>query len=208
MLLGLRFLLWSALHTLFRVRVMGAERIPRDTGALIIANHVSYADAVLIGSVTPRWIRFLLWKPYYESAFRPFFELLRAIPISQTSPRESLGSLAAARKQLEAGELIGIFPEGQLTRGGEVAPFRSGFERIVERKGSAVLIAPIIPIWLEGLWGHPLSMKGGDVLKSWERVWRPRVTVWIGEPITERIEPEALRARLLELAERVAQLDR
>ena len=201
-LLLLRFCLWSVLHALFRVRVMGAERIPKDSGALIISNHVSYADAVLIGSATRRWIRFLLWKPFYEGTFRPFFELLRAIPISQQSPRESLASLAQARREAEAGELVGIFPEGQITRSGELAPFKSGFERIVERKGQDRLLAPIIPIWLEGLWGHPLSMKGGRVFGSWQNVWRPRITVAIGEPIWERIEPDALRARLLELGAR------
>ena len=199
-LLLLRFVLWSSLHTLFRVRVIGADRIPRGTGALIVANHVSYADAVLIGSVTPRWIRFLLWKPIYESSFRPVFDLLSAIPISQTSPRESLASLARARRELEEGELVAIFPEGQITRTGELMPFKTGFERIVERKGSDALAGPIIPVWLDGLWGHPLSMKGGKLFASWDKVWRPRVTVLIGEPIHEKIEPAELQARLSALA--------
>lgn len=205
MLLLLRFVLWTALHTLFRLRVIGAERMPQRTGAaLVIANHVSYADAVILGSLTPRWIRFLLWKPIYESAFRPVFDLLRAIPISQTSPRESLGSLARARQEIEAGELVGIFPEGQITRDGELAPFKSGFERIVERKGSDVLVAPIIPVWMEGLWGHPLSMKGGKLFGSWSPVWRPRITVLIGEPIYACIEPAELRARLSALGAEAA----
>lgn len=188
------------MHLLFRVRVIGADRLPKTSGALLIANHVSYADAILIGSATPRWIHFLLWKPIYESAFRPIFDLLGAIPISQTSPRDSLASLARARKELEAGELIGIFPEGQITRTGELMPFKSGFERIVERKGSDVLIAPIIPIWLEGLNGHPLGMKGGKLFASWENVWRPRIKVVIGEPIHNKIDPADLHARLVELS--------
>ena len=192
----LRFVLWSTLHILFRVRVIGADRLPKTTGALIIANHVSYADAVIIGSATPRWIRFLIWKPIYESAFQPVFDLLRGIPISPTSPRESLTSLAKARQEIEAGELIAIFPEGQITRAGHLMPFKSGFERIVERKGSDVLIAPIIPIWMEGLWGHPLSMKGGKLFASWSPVWRPRITVLVGEPIHGKISPEDLHARL------------
>ena len=200
LLLILRFALWSTLHILFRVRVIGADRLPKTTGALIIANHVSYADAVIIGSATPRWIRFLVWKPIYEGSFRSVFDLLRAIPISQTSPRESLASLAKARKELEAGEIIAIFPEGQITRTGQLGPFKSGFERIVERKGSDVLIAPIIPIWMEGFWGHPLSMKGGKLFASWSPIWRPRITVLIGEPIHRKIAPEQLHTRLSELA--------
>ena len=199
----LRFTLWSTLHILFRVRVIGADRLPKTTGALIIANHVSYADAVIIGSVTPRWIRFLLWKPIYESSFRPIFDLVHAIPISQTSPRESLASLARARHELEAGEIIAIFPEGQITRTGQLGLFKSGFERIVERKGKDELIAPIVPIWMEGLWGHPLSMKGGKLFASWTKVWHPRITVIIGEPIHEKITPEDLHARLSALATQV-----
>ena len=203
LLMLLRFTLWSTLHILFRVRVIGADRLPKTTGALIIANHVSYADAVIIGSLTPRWIRFLVWKPIYDSVFKPIFDLLRTTPISQTSPRESLASLAKARQELEAGEIIAIFPEGQITRTGQLGPFKSGFERIVERKGKDELIAPIIPIWMEGLWGHPLSMKGGKLFASWSPVWRPRVTVLIGEPIHHKIAPDELHARLSALAAQV-----
>ena len=208
LLMLLRFTLWSSLHILFRVRVKGAERLPKTTGALIIANHVSYADAVIIGSLTPRWIRFLVWKPLYDSSFKPVFDLLRTTPISQTSPRESLASLAKARQELEAGEIIAIFPEGQITRTGQLGPFKSGFERIVERKGKDELIAPIIPIWMEGLWGHPLSLKGGKLFASWSPVWRPRVTVLIGEAIHEKISPEELHARLSALAAQVTALSK
>ena len=208
LLMLLRFTLWSTLHILFRVRVIGADRLPKTTGALIIANHVSYADAVIIGSLTPRWIRFLVWKPLYDSSFKPVFDHLRTTPISQTSPRESLASLAKARQELEAGEIIAIFPEGQITRTGQLGPFKSGFERIVERNGKDELIAPIIPIWMEGLWGHPLSMKGGKLFASWSPVWRPRITVLIGEPISEKITPEDLHARLSALPTQVTALSK
>lgn len=205
-LMLLRFVLWSLMHLLFRVRVIGADRLPRHSGALIVANHVSYADAVLIGSATPRWLRFLLWKPIFESSFKPFFILLKSIPISATSPKESLAALAKARKELEAKELVGIFPEGQITRTGHLLPFRRGFERIVEQKGTEQLSAPIIPVWLEGLWGHPLSMKGGKLFGSWRKVWRPQITVMVGEPIHQKISPEDLHLRVGALATEAARL--
>ncbi len=203
MLLALRFALWSALHTCFRVRVLGKERLPRDRGALVVSNHVSYADAVLIGSATPRFIHFLLWKPIYDSA-ATIFRMLKAIPISPTSPKDSLASLAAARKDLEAGELVGIFPEGQITRTGHLLPFKRGFERIVEQKGSDELRAPVIPVWLEGLWGHPLSLKGGKLFGSWRKVWRPTITVMIGEPVERKIAPEDLNALVARMATQAA----
>jgi acyl-[acyl-carrier-protein]-phospholipid O-acyltransferase/long-chain-fatty-acid--[acyl-carrier-protein] ligase len=205
-LLLLRFTLWSTLHILFKVRVIGADRIPRDRGALLVSNHVSYADAVIIGSATSRFIAFLLWKPIYESRFKPFFQMLKAIPISPTSPKESLASLAKARKELEAGQLVGIFPEGQITRTGHLLPFKRGFERIVEQKGADLLTADLIPVWLEGLWGHPLSMKGGKLFGSWRKVWRPQITLMIGEPIRHRMTPEKLHARVSSLASEAARL--
>lgn len=206
MLILLRFILWSTLHILFKVRVVGADRLPRDKGALIVSNHVSYVDAVVIGSATPRFIAFLLWKPIYETAFKPFFQMLKAIPISPTSPKESVAALIKARKELEASQLVGIFPEGQITRTGHLLPFKRGFERIVEQKGSDILNAPVIPVWLEGLWGHPLSMKGGKLFGSWRKIWRPQITLMIGEPITRRIAPEDLHRKVSSLATDAARL--
>jgi len=103
---------------------------------------------------------------------------------------------------VEAGELAGIFPEGQITRTGHLLPFKRGYERIAESKSGVQ--SPIIPAWIEGLYGHPLSMKGGKLFGSWD-VWnRPKVTVIVGEPVMGPIPPEALRARVMDLASQAA----
>jgi acyl-[acyl-carrier-protein]-phospholipid O-acyltransferase/long-chain-fatty-acid--[acyl-carrier-protein] ligase len=179
-------------HAAFRVEVHG--QLPAKGGGVIVSNHVSYADALLIGSATPRLVRWISWKAIYDhKLLKPLFRLMRTVPIDLTSPRSAAATLAFCRAEVAAGELTGIFPEGQITRDGELLAFKRGFERIAGA-------APIIPVRIDGMWGHPLSMKGGKLGGCWERWFRPRVTVTIGEPITGPITPETLRAKVMELA--------
>ena len=181
---------------MFRMRVEGIERIPQTGGALLISNHVSYADSVLIGYPTGRIPRFLIWEPIYEARVaRIFFDILHAIPIREDSPKKAMRALRKARQELLSGELVAIFPEGAITRTGELLPFLRGFEKITD--GSD---APIIPMYIDGLYGHPLSLKDGKMFASWDMAWRPVITIRIGEPIYGSITPEELRNRVLELS--------
>jgi len=191
-----RFILWCAANLLFRIRVFGAENIPPAGAALLVSNHISYADAVMAGYTTPRIVRFLMWKPIYEAPlFNYVFRLLKAIPIDAKSPKTTVRALRAARAELAAGELVAIFPEGQISRDGETGVFERGYERILGDQD-----VPIIPMHISGLFGHPLSCKGGAPFKSWEKLWRPEVTVRIGPPLDPRISPEELRRIVAELA--------
>ncbi len=193
----LRFALWCLASVLFRIRVEGAQRIPRQGGALLVSNHVSLADAVFVGYGTPRLIRFLMWKPFFDIPIGgSVCRILHAIPIPTGAPQASLRALVSARQQVEAGELVGIFPEGGITRSGEIEPFQRGFERIVHTGQN-----PIIPMRIDGMWGHPLSYKGGRALKSWQNVWRPQVVVRIGEPIMEPVTPAELQQIIADLPE-------
>jgi acyl-[acyl-carrier-protein]-phospholipid O-acyltransferase/long-chain-fatty-acid--[acyl-carrier-protein] ligase len=194
--LTIRFMLWCTMTAMFRVRVTGREYIPRRGGGLMVSNHISYADAVLVGQCTPRIPRFLMWRPIYDTpGIKFFFEALHAIPIHAESPKNTIQALRAAKAVIEAGELVAIFPEGSITRSGETEAFQRGFERIVS--GSS---APIIPMYVTGLWGHPLSTKGGQLFKSWEKLWRPVVDIRIGAPVYEPITPAELREVVLALA--------
>ena len=191
----LRFALYAAVNLMFRIRLKGVENIPKSGAALVVSNHVSYADAVLAGYATRRFMRFLMWKPIYETPFaRPFFDLLRAIPIDAASPKAIVRALKTAREELEAGNLVAIFPEGQITRDGEIGPFERGYERVVRG-----IDCPIVPVHIGGLWGHPLSCKGGEVLRSRERLFRPTVTVTVGMPVRSTLTAEELRAIVREL---------
>lgn len=195
---SVRFVCWCILHTLFRFSITGAKNMPATGGCVVVGNHVSYADAFLIGAATMRPIRFILWKTLYDISWLTWlFRVLRAMPINLATPREAVATLGAARKEVEAGEMIGIFPEGQITRTGHLLPFKRGYERIAKD-------APIIPCWIEGMWGHPLSMKGGRLFAAWDNWFRPRVRVIVGEPVPGNTPAEGLRAKVTELAAQAA----
>ena len=193
--ISLRFVLWCLATLLFRIRMEGRERIPASGPALIVSNHISFADSVLVGYLTPRLIRFLMWQPYYEiAAIQIFFRILHAIPVAQHSPKQTIRALRKARLELASGELVAIFPEGGITQTGETQLFERGFERIVDG-----MDVPIIPVHLEGLYGHPLSYRGGGLFRSWHRLWRPRVTIRVGEPIMGAKSPSELRQSVMDL---------
>ncbi|MBV9300741.1 MAG: MFS transporter [Acidobacteriaceae bacterium] len=193
---SLRLLLFALIKVAFRVRVLGADKIPQDGGALLVSNHVSYVDAILIGCSTHRFVRFLMWKPYFHlKPLKPFLQVLRAIPIDPAAPKQMLRALHQASDELNSGELVCIFPEGGLTRTGHIRPFQRGIERVIKASPEA----PVIPIYLGGLSRHPLAANGSRSIRSWIRAWRCEVTVFIGDPIRGRVSVHEIRQRVLEL---------
>ncbi|HXY24273.1 MAG TPA: acyl-[ACP]--phospholipid O-acyltransferase [Candidatus Acidoferrum sp.] len=176
----LRLLLWIATHTLYRLDVAGRENVPARGGALLTPNHVSMADAVFLLASIDRPIRFLMFRGSYEHPLvKPFAKILGVIPISSDQgPREMIHSLRMATEALKNGELVCIFPEGQLTRIGQMMPFRRGMERII--KGVDV---PIIPVNLDGVWGSIFSFAGGRFLWKFPRRIPYPVRVTFGKPL-------------------------
>lgn len=187
--IAVRFVLLFAAKLLFRIEVSGEENIPSSGPALIVSNHVSYADAVLAGFATHRLIRFLMWKPIYDARFaRPVFAILKAIPIDSGAPKTIVRALQLANEELGKGKLVAVFPEGRITRDGEVGPFERGYQRVLRG-----VDCRIVPVHISGVWGHPLSCKGGEVFRCWERWMRPRVIVRVGTPVSADTAPEVLR---------------
>jgi acyl-[acyl-carrier-protein]-phospholipid O-acyltransferase/long-chain-fatty-acid--[acyl-carrier-protein] ligase len=176
----LRLLLWIATHTLYRLDIAGRERVPAKGGALLVPNHVSMADAAFLIASLDRPIRFLMFKGSYDHPLvKPFAKILGVIPIaSDQGPREMIHSLREATEALRSGELVCIFPEGQMTRIGQMLPFRRGMERIM--KGVDV---PIIPVNLDGVWGSIFSFAGGRFLWKFPRHLPYPVRVTFGEPL-------------------------
>ncbi len=191
----IRFVLRSLAWIFFDVQIEGQQHIPPTGGGLLTANHISYADSIFVGMCTPRVVRFIIWKPIYDiPVAKQIFDWLLAIPIDASSPKPTIRALRLAKSEIEAGQLVAMFPEGQITRTGDLQKFERGFERM------AVPGTPIFPIHIEGLWGHPLSCKGGALLKSWDRVWRPTVRVKVGPPLDGSATPEELREAVERLA--------
>lgn len=158
----LRFLLRCILTVLFKIRVTGAENMPAEGGALIVANHVGYLDALVLSASVERRVRFLIAEDMVEKWWaRPAVTLFGAVPIDARSPRKAI---KVAAQTLQAGDVVGIFPEGKLTRTGELGEIRSGYQ-LIAKQGNA----PIIPIKVTGLWGAFLSRsKAGEAVK-----WTP-----------------------------------
>ena len=192
----LRFILWVVTHTIYRIKVLGRDNIPERGGALFICNHLSHVDALLLMSSTDRKVRFVMYKGIYEKpAIKPFARILDAIPISsEQRPREMIQSLRAASEAIKNGDVVCIFPEGQITRIGFTLPFQRGFERIMKD-----VDAPIIPIALDGVWGSIFSFEKGRFLWKFPRQVPYPVTVNFGKPLPPTATPFEVRQAVQEL---------
>jgi acyl-[acyl-carrier-protein]-phospholipid O-acyltransferase/long-chain-fatty-acid--[acyl-carrier-protein] ligase len=191
-----RFLLWTLTHTLYRIRVVGRDNIPEKGGALFVCNHLSLVDALLLQASTDRSVRFIMFKGIYDRPLiKPFAKVMGVIPISsQLRPREMIKSLQTASEAIRAGEVVCIFAEGQITRIGQMLPFRRGFERIM--KG---VDAPIIPVCLDGVWGSIFSFAEGRFYWKLPRRLPYPVTVNYGKPLPPTATPLEVRQVVQEL---------
>ncbi len=191
-----RLILFFVTHTIYRVKVVGRDNFPDKTGALLVCNHMSFVDAALLIASTDRPIRFLMYKGIYEHKFvKPFAKMMKAIPISsEQRPRDMIRSLHTASEALRQDEVVCIFAEGQITRTGQLLPFRRGLERIM--KGVDV---PIIPVNLDGVWGSIFSFERGRFLWKMPRRIPYPVTVSFGTPMPSQSTAIQVRSAVQEL---------
>jgi acyl-[acyl-carrier-protein]-phospholipid O-acyltransferase / long-chain-fatty-acid--[acyl-carrier-protein] ligase len=192
----LRLVLFMVTHSIYRIRVEGRDHIPESGGALFVSNHMSLVDALLLLASTDRPIRFLMFKDIYDQPhIKPFAKMIRAIPISsQLRPRDMIHSLREASDAIRSGEIVCIFAEGQITRIGQLLPFRRGMERIM--KG---VNAPIVPVNLDGVWGSIFSYERGRFLWKLPRQIPYPVTVSFGAPMPASATAFAVREAVQEL---------
>ncbi|MGE3539569.1 MAG: MFS transporter [Candidatus Tectimicrobiota bacterium] len=188
-----RLVCWLLTHSLYRIRILGEAYIPRSGPALLVCNHVSYVDGLLINACVPRFVRFLIYRPIYEiTALRWLFRLMQAIPIAGGPGAPA--ALAQARQALRQGHVVCIFAEGSISRTGNLLPFKRGFERIVEG-----LQVPVIPVHLDRLWGSMFSFQGGRFLWKWPRQVPYSVTVSFGAPLAAPATAPQVRQVIMEL---------
>ena len=181
----------------YRIRVLGAEHVPMEGGALLVCNHASWVDALLLQATQQRRIRFIMDRDIYNTPMlTPLFRLMGVIPISmRDSPKKIVASLRDARRAMDEGFMVCIFAEGAITRSGMPMAFKSGFEHIV--KDSPY---PIIPVYLGGAWGSIFSYYFGRPLSHWPTMLRYPVTVIFGAPMPATSASGEVREAVLELS--------
>ncbi len=184
-------------HTIYRVRVEGRENLPEQGGALLVANHVSLIDGVLLILYSPRPVRMVARPdPNHPRLFRWLAKDSGTIFI-QPGKRSVVESIRIGREALRSGDLVCIFPEGQITHTGELGEFRPGFLSILKDTG-----VPVIPIYLGGLWGSIFSYERGKFFWKWPRRWPYPVSIRIGRPITEPDDAAQVRQAVASLEQK------
>ncbi len=202
----LRFVSWVLSHFVYRFKVRGEQHIPAEGAAVLVCNHVSFVDAVLLMAASPRPIRFIMDHQIFRVPVLGWlFKLAKAIPIAsqKEDPVAYEAAFAQAVQVLREGDLLAIFPEGALTRDGELQPFRGGVMKILESARSEGLAVPVIPMALSNLWGSYFSRieKRGDkntaMVKPFRRGFFSRVGLHVGAEVPPaEVRPEALQQRV------------
>tara|TARA_R110002095_G_scaffold138182_3_gene119694 strand:- start:1773 stop:5300 length:3528 start_codon:yes stop_codon:yes gene_type:complete len=176
----IRAVVWMISRTIYKLRVRGHENLPHKGGALLVANHVSWLDGVFLILTSSRPVRMIAFSTYVQNPWvRWLTELYNTIPINvEEGPKALMRSIKDARSAIENGELVCIFAEGRLTRSGYLQPFQSGLMKIIKGTG-----APVIPVYIDELWGSIFSFHGGKFFWKWPRRWPYPVSIRFGQPI-------------------------
>ena len=194
----MRFVVWILVNIVYRLRARGLERIPDKGPVVVVCNHISYMDALVVIGSCRRPIRFVMDHQIFKIPLLSFvFRTAGAVPIAPARAAPEILEQAYDRvaRYLEAGEVVGIFPEGRLTEDGEIGPFKSGIERIVQRTP-----APVVPMALRGLWGSFFSRRYGKAMHHFPRRFWSRIELLVGEPVPpEQATSALLRERVLAL---------
>jgi len=192
-----RFLCVLLTRLCYRIKVVGIENLPMDKGALLVCNHVSWVDALLVASTQQRRIRFIMDKRFYNKWWlKPICKLMRVIPISAGDPpRKIIKSLKQARQALDDGFMVCIFAEGVITRSGMMAEFKGGFARIMKDSNY-----DIIPVYLGGLWGSVFSYYNGKVLSTLPKKLPYPVSIHFAKPMSADSSVTEIRQKVTELS--------
>jgi 1-acyl-sn-glycerol-3-phosphate acyltransferase len=206
----LRFVAWVLTHLVYRFKVRGSEYLPAQGPALLASNHVTYIDAVLLMAASPRPVRFLMDHQIFKVPVLGWlFRLSKAIPIAphKEDPATYESAFAQAVQVLREGGVLGIFPEGALTRDGRMAEFKGGIMKIIEQARAEGVDAPVVPVALVNLWGSFFSrieLRGGKpvaMARPFRRGMFTRVGLNVGQPLPgQQVTPGSLRESVQKLS--------
>ena len=194
----MRFIAWILIHTFYRVKKEGLQNIPEEGACILVCNHVSYVDAIVIAACVRRPVRFIMdYRIFRVPLLNWVFRTMNAIPVAPAKEDAVVKEAAftTAAKALHDGEIVGIFPEGRLTDNGEMQPFRGGIERMV--KDTPV---PVVPMALRGLWGSFFSRSSERrAMRRWRGIFS-RIGIVVAPPVPPALAtPDALHAEVLAL---------
>ena len=198
----MRFVVWILVNILYRIHTSGRENIPAEGAAVVVCNHVGYIDSLILGGSIRRPVRFVMYYKIFQVPMLSFlFRTAKAIPIASRKEDEVLLQQAFDKvdEELARGNLVCVYPEGAITRDGNIHEFRGGVEKIIARRP-----VPVIPVAVSGLWGSWFSRKTGGGLRRIPGRLFARVDVRIGEAIP----PSQVTARGLQMLVRTLRGDK
>jgi len=174
----IKFLAWLLTHSVYKIRVYQRDNIPEHGGAILVPNHISWLDGLLLFATSSRQIYMLIDHDFITNwRAHGFAKLMGAIPI-KPSPKSTRRAIELAREAVQAGDLVCIFPEGGISRSGQLQRFKPGVLEI--QRGTD---APIIPVYLDELWGSIFSFRGGKFFWKWPTAHPRQVSIWFGKPL-------------------------
>ena len=191
----MRFIIWLLVSTIYRVRKRGLDNIPDEGGVLLVCNHVSFMDGLILGGSVRRPARFVMYHTIFDVPVLSFiFRTGKAIPIApaKEDPERLEAAYDAIARELEDGQVVCLFPEGAITHDGELQAFRQGVERVVQRTP-----VPVVPMALRGMWGSFFSRKGGPAMQRLPQRFRSRIELIAGEAVApEQVSAADLQQRV------------
>lgn len=191
---SIRFVVWLASHTVYRIRVVGRENLPERGGVLLVANHVTWLDGILLLLTTSRPVRILAFATYFRGRLVRALARLAGVILVAPESQEVKAAIESARRALRDGEIVGVFPEGSITRSGQLESFRPRLLKIPE--GIAV---PVIPVYLDELWGSIFSFEGGRFFWKRPRRWPYPISIHFGPPVSDAQNVYQVRRAVQEL---------
>ncbi|MGI9457322.1 MAG: acyl-[ACP]--phospholipid O-acyltransferase [Aeoliella sp.] len=194
-----KFVAWLLAHTVYRINLENRDNLPSEGGALLVVNHVTWIDGILLISSSSRPIRLMIKEGLLNSGWKRRLARLMGVISVPSSPNAARRAVDAARDSLRKGELVCLFAEGRVTRSGQLQSFTRSLLSVV--RGTD---APIIPVYLDELWGSMFSYRGGRLFGRWPSQWPHRVSFWFGRPIRNPSSVRQVREAVQQLGAEAA----